>query len=88
MAGDRIRAHRQRISWCKQNEMYAILDLHAAPGGHYDAAISTDPSSRPSGERENRNKMAACGSASRRSMSTRTVAGYDLLNEPNWDLPN
>jgi len=29
------------IDWCKQNEMYVILDLHGAPGGQgYDQAIS------------------------------------------------
>ena len=29
------------ISWCAQNEMYVILDLHAAPGGQgYDQGIS------------------------------------------------
>jgi len=30
------------ISWCAQNEMWVILDLHAAPGGQgYDQAISS-----------------------------------------------
>jgi len=29
------------LSWCEDNEMYVILDLHAAPGGQgYDMAIS------------------------------------------------
>ena len=28
------------VGWCKQKEMYVILDLHAAPGGQgKDAAI-------------------------------------------------
>ena len=31
----------QLIEWCKANEMYVILDLHAAPGGQgYDEGIS------------------------------------------------
>jgi aryl-phospho-beta-D-glucosidase BglC (GH1 family) len=50
------------ISWCKQNEIYVVLDLHAAPGGQgYDAAISDYNPANPSlwQSEDNRNKMVA-----------------------------
>ena len=80
------------VSWCKQNEMYVILDLHAAPGGQgYDAAISDYDPSKPSlwESVENRNKMASLWKRlAEIYVDEDWVAGYDLLNEPNWDLPN
>ncbi|NNF36721.1 MAG: cellulase family glycosylhydrolase, partial [Saprospiraceae bacterium] len=37
------------ISWCAQNEMYVVLDLHAAPGGQgKDEGISDYDPSKPS----------------------------------------
>ena len=50
------------LSWCEQNEMYLILDLHAAPGGQgYDAAISDYDSDLPSlwESQANKDKMVA-----------------------------
>ena len=50
------------ISWCKQNEIYVVLDLHAAPGGQgYDAAISDYNPANPSlwQSAENRNQNVA-----------------------------
>ena len=79
------------VSWCKQNEMYVVLDLHAAPGGQgYDAAISDYDPSKPSlwESAENRNKMAALWKRIAAHYAEEDwVAAYDLLNEPNWDLP-
>lgn len=79
------------ISWCAQNEMYVILDLHAAPGGQgYDAAISDYDDTKPSlwESEENRDKMVALWKRlAERYVDEQWVAGYDLLNEPNWDLP-
>ncbi|MBL6866628.1 MAG: cellulase family glycosylhydrolase, partial [Flavobacteriales bacterium] len=79
------------ISWCKQNEIYVVLDLHAAPGGQgYDAAISDYNPANPSlwQSAENRNKMVALWKRLAEHYSDEDwVAGYDLLNEPNWDLP-
>ena len=79
------------ISWCKQNELYVVLDLHAAPGGQgYDAAISDYNPANPSlwQSEENRNKMVALWKRLAEIYSDEDwVAGYDLLNEPNWDLP-
>jgi hypothetical protein len=79
------------ISWCKQNEIYVVLDLHAAPGGQgYDAAISDYDPSKPSlwQSQENRDKMVALWKRlAEIYVDEDWVAGYDLLNEPNWDLP-
>ena len=50
------------LEWCKANEMYLILDLHAAPGGQgNDFNISDRDPSKPSlwDSEENRNKMIA-----------------------------
>ena len=50
------------VKWCKEREMYVILDLHAAPGGQgYDAAISDYDPSKPSlwESIQNRHKMAS-----------------------------
>jgi endoglucanase len=79
------------ISWCKQNEMYVILDMHAAPGGQgKDAAISDYDSTKPSlwESKANRDKMVALWQRiANRYVNEQWIAGYDLLNEPNWDLP-
>jgi endoglucanase len=79
------------ISWCKQNEMYVVLDLHAAPGGQgYDAGISDYDTTKLSlwESVENQDKMVALWkSLAERYADEQWVAGYDLLNEPNWDLP-
>lgn len=79
------------ISWCAQNEMYVILDLHAAPGGQgQDAAISDYDPTKPSlwESKDNRDKMVALWKKiAERYADEQWVAGYDLLNEPNWELP-
>jgi endoglucanase len=77
------------ISWCVQNEMYVILDLHAAPGGQgYDQAISDYNPDLPSiwESVPNRNKAASLWKKlAERYVDETWVAGYDLLNEPNWN---
>ncbi len=81
----------QLIEWCKENEMYVILDMHATPGGQgYDAAISDYDDTKPSlwESAENRRKLVALWTRiSARYANEEWVAGYDLINEVNWDLP-
>jgi endoglucanase len=76
------------IAWVKANNMFLILDLHAAPGGQgQDIAISDRDPHKPSlwDSRENQAKMIALWSEiARRYKDEPTIAGYDLLNEPNW----
>lgn len=80
------------IDWCKDNEMYVILDLHAAPGGQgYDEGISDYDPNKPSlwESTENRAKTVALWRRlAERYKDEPWVAGYDLINEPNWNLPN
>jgi len=80
------------LSWCAANEMYLILDMHAAPGGQgYDEAISDYDPSKPSlwESTENRRKLTALwGRIAAHYADEEWIGGYDLLNEPNWDLPD
>jgi endoglucanase len=79
------------IAWCAANEMYVILDLHAAPGGQgYDQGISDYDPTKPSlwESFENQEKTASLWKKlAERYVDEPWVAGYDLLNEPNWNLP-
>ncbi len=80
------------LSWCAANNMYLILDLHAAPGGQgYDKAISDYDDTKPSlwESVDNRNKtIALWRKLAERYANKPWVGGYDLLNETNWNLPN
>jgi endoglucanase len=76
------------IGWLKANNMYLILDLHAAPGGQgHDIAISDRDPSTPSlwdSARNQATMIALWSEIARRYKNETTIAGYDLLNEPNW----
>lgn len=78
------------IKWCKQNDMYVILDLHAAPGGQgYDQGISDYDPSKPSlwESEDNRDKTVALWkNLAERYADEPTVGGYDLINETNWNM--
>ena len=76
------------LSWCKSNEMYLILDLHAAPGGQgKDANISDYNPDKPSLWECEFNKLKTI-ELWRRIASYYAnepyIGGFDLLNEPNW----
>lgn len=76
------------IAWAKANGMYVILDLHAAPGGQgNDLNISDRDPSQPSlwDDAANRDKMVALWrKLAQRYRDEPAVAGYDIINEPNW----
>jgi endoglucanase len=78
------------IKWCKQNDMYVILDLHAAPGGQgYDQGISDYDPTKPSlwESEANRDKTVALWmKLAEKYADEPTVAGYDLINETNWNM--
>lgn len=78
------------LNWCEANEMYLILDLHAAPGGQgKDAAISDYDSTKLSlwESAENQRKMVALWrKIAERYAGEPWIGGYDLLNETNWEL--
>ena len=79
------------ISWCAQNEMYVVLDLHAAPGGQgYESGISDYNPDKPSlweSEANKQKTVALWRKLAERYVDQPWVAGYDLINEPNWNLP-
>ncbi|MEM6763582.1 MAG: carbohydrate-binding protein [Bacteroidota bacterium] len=78
------------LSWCRDNQMYVILDLHAAPGGQgQDQGISDYDTTKPSlwESKANRDKTVALWmKLAERYKDDPLIAGYDLINEPNWPL--
>lgn len=80
------------LSWCKANNMYLILDLHAAPGGQgKNADISDYDDSKPSlweSEANRAKTIALWRKLADRYKDEPTIAGYDLINEPNWGFQN
>ncbi len=78
------------VSWCEQNNMYVILDLHAAPGGQgKDQGISDYDPSKPSlwESKENRDKTVALWKKlAEKYADNPWIAGYDLINETNWEM--
>jgi endoglucanase len=78
------------LEWCKDNQLYLILDLHAAPGGQgYDQGISDYDTSKPSLWESDANKqkmVALWDKLAERYKNEEWIGGYDILNEPNWNL--
>lgn len=78
----------QLVSWCRDNKIYLILDMHATPGGQgNDVNISDRDPSKPSlwESVENRDKLEALWvKLAERYKDEPVIGGYDLINEPNW----
>jgi aryl-phospho-beta-D-glucosidase BglC (GH1 family) len=76
------------MAWCKANQMYLILDLHAAPGGQgNDNNISDRDPSKPSlwdSEANQQKTIALWTKLAERYKDEPWIAGYDIINEPNW----
>ncbi|MBL7698794.1 MAG: cellulase family glycosylhydrolase [Chitinophagaceae bacterium] len=76
------------LSWCRQNGMYLILDLHAAPGGQgNDLNISDRDTTYPSlwaSEENKRKTIALWKKLAGRYANEPNIAAYDLINEPNF----
>ena len=76
------------VAWCKANNMYVVLDLHAAPGGQgNDLNISDGDTSKLSlwASTANQQKtIALWKKIATRYANEPTIAGYDILNEPNF----
>ncbi|MBN1599786.1 MAG: carbohydrate-binding protein [Bacteroidales bacterium] len=77
------------LDWCADNEMYLILDLHAAPGGQgSDAAISDYNPEFPSLWESEENKARTADlwkTLADRYKDEEWIGGYDLINETKWD---
>lgn len=76
------------LAWCKSNQMYLILDLHAAPGGQgNDTNISDRDPSKPSlweSEANQQKTVALWAKLAERYKDEEWVGAYDIINEPNW----
>lgn len=75
------------LQWCKENKIYLILDLHAAPGGQgNDENISDNDKTKPSlwaSEDNQKKTIALWKKLAERYKDEPWIAGYDLINEPN-----
>lgn len=83
------------LAWCKANQIYLVLDLHAAPGGQgNDLNISDRDANKPSlweNEENQKKTIALWKKLAQRYANEPWIGGYDILNEPNWgfeDLTN
>jgi aryl-phospho-beta-D-glucosidase BglC (GH1 family) len=79
------------LSWCTKYHVYAILDMHCAPGGESDQTISDYDPSVPSLWQDTAKQTRTVDiwrTIAQRYHDNPIVAGYDILNEPRWDFPN
>ncbi len=78
------------LKWCTENKIYLILDLHAVPGGQgKDANISDYEESKPSvweSEENQKKTIALWKKLAERYKNEAWIAGYDIINEPNWNF--
>lgn len=80
------------LAWCKANNMYLILDLHAAPGGQgNDLNIADRDPSKPSlwdSEANQQKTIALWKKLAERYVNEPWIGAYDIINEPNWGFEN
>lgn len=76
------------LKWCKENGMYLILDLHAAPGGQgNDLNISDRDGTKPSlweDETTRQQTIALWKKIAAHYKNEPWIGAYDILNEPNY----
>lgn len=77
------------IAWCKEYQIYVILDMHGAPGGQTGQNIDDSENDQPELFQNEKYQEELCilwRELALRYKEEPTVAGYDLLNEPlpNW----
>jgi hypothetical protein len=76
------------IRWCRQHQLWLLLDLHGAPGGQTGTNIDDSPNNKPELFMEPHYRaltIALWREIARRYADETVVMGYDLLNEP---IPN
>lgn len=77
------------LAWCESNHIYLILDMHAAPGGQSANNISDYNPAKPSLWESEQNKnltVQIWRKIAERYKDKEWIGGYDLLNEPAWNL--
>lgn len=73
------------VTWCKNNNMYVIIDMHGAPGGQTGQNIDDSPNDLPELFMDQKNEDALIKhwlEIAKRYKDEPTIAAYDLLNEP------
>ncbi len=79
------------LRWSKPHNIYVILDLHAAPGGQgAGSEINDYDPDKPSLWESQANKdktVALWQRIADRYKDEEWIGGYDLINEPHWNLP-
>ena len=78
------------LAWCRENEIYVILDLHAAPGGQgNDKPIADVDTTKPrlwESELNRQKTVALWSKLADRYKDEEWIGGYDLINETNYPL--
>ncbi len=78
------------LAWCRGNEIYVILDLHAAPGGQgNDKPIADIDTTKPrlwESELNRQKTVALWRKLAERYRDEEWIGGYDLINETNYPL--
>lgn len=73
------------LSWCEQYNVYALLDMHSAPGGQSNS-FTADPDflvNLWNGSVNQKRTRLMWKAIANRYKDRGIIAGYDLLNEPN-----
>lgn len=74
------------LGWCRRHGLWAILDLHGAPGGQTGTNIDDSPRGRPDlflvGGAYRDRTIDLWTAIARRYRAEPAVAAFDLLNEP------
>ena len=78
------------LKWCEDYNVYAVLDMHAAPGGQATHFIADPDSIDLWNSPLNKNRTIQLWKAiANRYKNRGIIASYDLLNEPNiWWWPD
>src|SRR5262249_42214598 len=73
------------VAWCKEEKVYIIIDMHAAPGGQTGQNIDDSANDQPAlfQDKKNQDRLVDLWvKIASRYKDEPTVAAYDLLNEP------
>jgi endoglucanase len=80
------------LAWCKANNMYLILDLHATPGGQgNDTNIADRDASKPmlwDSEANKEKTIALWAKLAEKYKNEPYIGAYDIINEPNYGFSN
>jgi aryl-phospho-beta-D-glucosidase BglC (GH1 family) len=78
------------LAWCREDKIYLILDLHAAPGGQgNDRPIADVDTTKPhlwESEDNQQKTIALWRKLAERFANEQWIGGYDLINETNYKM--